>query len=173
VNGFTDHLYTRLGTTSTYSVIADLHTSQITRAHARSSQSAFTSRFLVMDLNSGGSSAAVVKPLPAGEHCTTELIAPTVVAMTSRHAPHRKHRYSIVAFVSFAAETCLLSRCPETVLLSICCVVSLPLPRNRSTRYNIYGSVVKCVFRVCRCRPPCSGGVCCWSAVSPSPHRPR
>jgi hypothetical protein len=32
VNGFTDHLYTPLGTTSNYSAIANLHTLQITTA---------------------------------------------------------------------------------------------------------------------------------------------
>jgi hypothetical protein len=34
VNGFNDHLYTQLGTTSNYSVIANLQTSQITTASA-------------------------------------------------------------------------------------------------------------------------------------------
>jgi hypothetical protein len=42
---------TRLGTTNSYNSIADLHDLQITRAHAKSSQSGFTSRFLVTDLN--------------------------------------------------------------------------------------------------------------------------
>jgi hypothetical protein len=66
VNGFVDHLYTRLGTTSIYSAIAGLHTLHITRTHDKSSQSTFTSRFLVTDLNNGDSSASVIKPLPAG-----------------------------------------------------------------------------------------------------------
>jgi hypothetical protein len=66
VNGFIDHLYTRLGTTSTHNAIADLHILQITRAHTKSSQSTFTSRFLVVDLNNGDSSASVVTPLPTG-----------------------------------------------------------------------------------------------------------
>jgi hypothetical protein len=57
MNRFIDHLYTRLGTTSTYNAVADLHTLQISRAHAKSSQSAFTSRFLVTDLNNGDYSA--------------------------------------------------------------------------------------------------------------------
>jgi hypothetical protein len=62
VNGFIAHLYTRLGTTSNYSAIADLHTLQITRAHTKPSQSAVTSHFLVTDLNNGDSSASVVMP---------------------------------------------------------------------------------------------------------------
>jgi hypothetical protein len=35
VNGFIDHLYTSLGTTSIYSAIANLHTLQITTAQAK------------------------------------------------------------------------------------------------------------------------------------------
>jgi hypothetical protein len=66
VNEFIDHLYTRLGTTSTYNAIADLHPLQITIAHAKSSQSAFTSRFLVTDLNDRDSSASVLTSLTAG-----------------------------------------------------------------------------------------------------------
>jgi hypothetical protein len=61
-----DHLYTSLVTTSTYNPVADFHTLQITRAHAKSSHSTFTSSFLVTDLNNGDSSASVVTPLPAG-----------------------------------------------------------------------------------------------------------
>jgi hypothetical protein len=59
-------LYTQLGATSNYNAIADLHTLQITTAQATSSQSVFTSRFLVTDLNNGDSSASVFTPLPAG-----------------------------------------------------------------------------------------------------------
>jgi hypothetical protein len=39
----------------------------------------------------------------------------TVLAKTSRNGPHRKHRTSIVAFVSVDAGTCLPRRCLETV----------------------------------------------------------
>jgi hypothetical protein len=35
----------------------------------------------------------------------TKLTAPTVLVITSRHGPHGKHRSSILAFVSVAAET--------------------------------------------------------------------
>jgi hypothetical protein len=64
-DGVIAHLYTRLGTTNNYSAIAELHNLQLTREHAKSSQSAFTSRFLVTDLNNGDSSASVVMPWPA------------------------------------------------------------------------------------------------------------
>jgi hypothetical protein len=56
VTGFIKHLYTQRITASNYWAIANLHTLQITRAHAKSSQSAFTSCFLVTDLNNGDSS---------------------------------------------------------------------------------------------------------------------
>jgi hypothetical protein len=46
--------------------IAGLHNLQITRAHAKSSQSTFTSLFLVRDINDGDSSASVVTRFPAG-----------------------------------------------------------------------------------------------------------
>jgi outer membrane receptor for monomeric catechols len=50
--------------TSNYSATDNLHTLHMTTAHAKSSQSAFTSRFLVTDLNNGDSSVSVVKLLP-------------------------------------------------------------------------------------------------------------
>jgi hypothetical protein len=73
VNGFIDHLYTQLVTTSNYNAIANLHTLQITRAHAKFSQSSFTSHFLVTDFNNGDSSASVLTSLLSGEYATTEL----------------------------------------------------------------------------------------------------
>jgi hypothetical protein len=51
--------------------IADLHTLQITRSHAKSCQSAFTGRFLVADLNNGDSSASVLTSLRSGEYPTS------------------------------------------------------------------------------------------------------
>jgi hypothetical protein len=66
VTGFIEHLYTQLVTTSTYTAITSLHTLQITKAQAKSSQSAFTSCFLVTDLNNGDYSASVLMLLPAG-----------------------------------------------------------------------------------------------------------
>jgi hypothetical protein len=66
VTQFIHYLYTELITTSNYNTVANLHTLQIIRAHAKSSQSAFTSRFLVMDLNSGDSSTSVLSSLPTG-----------------------------------------------------------------------------------------------------------
>jgi hypothetical protein len=74
------------------------------RAHAFSSQFAFTSRCLVTALNNGNSSASL---LPVQK--STELIAPNLLVITSLHEPHRQHSSSIFAFVSVAAGTYLPS----------------------------------------------------------------
>jgi hypothetical protein len=53
VNGFIDHLYTRLGTTSNYGATADLHTLQITTANTKSFQPSATvtwQRLLTMEI---------------------------------------------------------------------------------------------------------------------------
>jgi hypothetical protein len=60
-------------TTLNYCVIADLRTLQITTVHAKSSQSAFTSYFLVTDLNNGDPSAPVFTLLLSGKYPTTAL----------------------------------------------------------------------------------------------------
>jgi hypothetical protein len=53
-------------TTSNYGAIANIHNLQIPRAHAKSSQSDFTSRFLVTGLNNEDSSASALTSLPDG-----------------------------------------------------------------------------------------------------------
>jgi hypothetical protein len=73
VNTFIGHLYTLLGTTCNCNAIAKLSTLQITRAHAKSSQFAFTSRFLVTDLNNENSSASVLTSLLSGEYLAAQL----------------------------------------------------------------------------------------------------
>jgi hypothetical protein len=61
--GFIDHFNTRLVTTLNYSAVADLHTLQITRGHAKSFPvcNVFPSRFLVTASNSEDSSTAPTK----------------------------------------------------------------------------------------------------------------
>jgi hypothetical protein len=79
----------------------------------------YTINFTVSDLRPGHciyipqEQADPVIP-PGTGYSITEFIAPTVLTINSRHELHRKHRSSIVAFLSVTAETCLLSRCPET-----------------------------------------------------------
>jgi hypothetical protein len=76
----------------------------------------FTSRSLGTASNSGDSSAS--RPLvPSSQppvQNSTGLIAPAVLVITSRNGAHRKHRSSIVAFLSVAAGTFLPSCCSET-----------------------------------------------------------
>jgi hypothetical protein len=62
VNGFIDHLYTRLGTTSHYSATANSHNSQTTTASAKpfTACCVFNSSSLAMASNSGESSASRV-----------------------------------------------------------------------------------------------------------------
>jgi hypothetical protein len=62
VIGFTGYFNTRFVTTINYSAIADFHTLQITTAHAKSDQSAFTCPFPVTHLNNGDCSTAPTKP---------------------------------------------------------------------------------------------------------------
>jgi hypothetical protein len=76
----------------------------------------FTSSSLATASNTGYSSASRAQVLPSQPPVqnSTELIAPSILSITSRHEPYRKHRFCIVAFVSAAAGTCLPSRRPET-----------------------------------------------------------
>jgi hypothetical protein len=69
----------------------------------------FQSRCLLIARISEDSSASGLTPLLL---LTNELIDPTVLVITSRRGPHVKHRFSVTAFVSVAAGTCLPSRCP-------------------------------------------------------------
>jgi hypothetical protein len=57
-----------------YKTIADFRTLQ--SLHAKSSQSAFTSRFLVKDLNNEDSPACVLMSLLSSEYPATELTQP-------------------------------------------------------------------------------------------------
>jgi hypothetical protein len=57
-----------------YNAIANLHNLQITTAHGKPSQSVFTSRFPVTDLNNGHFSASLLTSLLSGEYPTTELL---------------------------------------------------------------------------------------------------
>jgi hypothetical protein len=65
-NAFIDHIYTPLGTTRNHSAAADLYTLQTTAAKTKSSpaRSAFNSRLLVTDVNSGDFSASRAQVLP-------------------------------------------------------------------------------------------------------------
>jgi hypothetical protein len=74
--------YLDIVTTSNYNTIANLHILQITEKHAKSSQSAFTSRFPVTYHNNGDSSASVLTPLLSCEYSTT----PQLLQLTNSQA---------------------------------------------------------------------------------------
>jgi hypothetical protein len=84
--GFIDHLYIPLGTTSNYSAIADLHALQITATNTKHSpaRSAFSSRFLVTDVNSGDSSASRAQVLPVRRISHNWTIAPSLLSLPCR-----------------------------------------------------------------------------------------
>jgi hypothetical protein len=106
--GFIDHVNTRLGTTSNYSVTANLHNSQITTEPAKPFPACcvFTSRYLVTASNSGDSSASALKSSPNGGSLPTapslhslpyrtDSVGPIVFLMTPRHGPRRQHHSRI------------------------------------------------------------------------------
>jgi hypothetical protein len=116
-------------TTRNYA-IANPHTLQITRSHAKSSQSAFTSRFLVTDLNNRDSSASALTSLLSGEYPTTEL----TLTLSLDYNISSRTEYKTPPPLLRVDSMCLPSRCPET------CLVYPPISRslhsNGSTRYN-------------------------------------
>jgi hypothetical protein len=91
---FIDHL--QIATTTNNNVIANFHTLQSTTTCNKFSQSAFTSRFPATDLNNGDSLATVLSSLLSSEYPTTELLLQTVLVLTSRYAPLRKHRFLLL-----------------------------------------------------------------------------
>jgi hypothetical protein len=147
------HSYTRLGTTSNYSALADLHTLQITTAHAKPVPGCcvFTSHFLVSASSSGDFSAQVLSGwrLPSNylfssSENRTELTfnwlgCPSCLPYNSLA---RLAQTTPFILVSVAGGTCLPSRSLDAAicscLLRICCLgtdvvmlsVSQPLPRN-------------------------------------------
>jgi hypothetical protein len=96
--GFIDHLYTSLGTTSTYNTIADFHASQITTTPTNPFPTCyvFTSHSLAMASNSGDSSAS---------HAQVLLTQPPMQNSCQ------------LSCVTVAAGTCLPSCSPEMGLI--------------------------------------------------------
>jgi hypothetical protein len=70
---------------SNYNPIADPHTLQFIRAHVKSSQSAFTSRFLVTDHNNEDFPDSVLTLLLSGEYPATELAQPKSKSKSKSH----------------------------------------------------------------------------------------
>jgi hypothetical protein len=83
VIGFIDHL--QIVTTRNYNATANLHTLQITTAHAKPSQSACTSRFPVTDLNNGDSSVSALMSLLSGKYPTAALLLQLTTSQAGGH----------------------------------------------------------------------------------------
>jgi hypothetical protein len=149
VNGFIDHLYTPLGTTSNHSAAANLHNSQITTAKSSPACSVFNGRFLVTGVNSGDSSASRAQVLPSRfqyrTDCqlSTELVAPILFFITPRRGPRRQHPVSPVACVTVATGTCLPIRSLETG-----CITPLFIRLLHSNGCRCYNIILPLVFQV-------------------------
>jgi hypothetical protein len=105
-------------TTSNYNAVTNLHTLQITTAHTKPSQSGFTSRFSVIDRNSGDSSANLLMSLLSGKYPTTELNFNLVPLITSWHRLHREHRFQPFLYCCgglVAVGTCLFWGCYQVI----------------------------------------------------------
>jgi hypothetical protein len=123
VNGFIDYLHTRLGTTSNYSVTANLHNSQITTAPAKLFQTAVSSpavpwqRLLTVEILQLHALKSSLHRLPYGTHSVSLII----FKIYPRNGLNRKHLISkstsIVAHRFIAGGTCLLNCCLETSLI--------------------------------------------------------
>jgi hypothetical protein len=133
-------LLTQLGTTSNYSAIDNLHNLQITTAPISlfPARFVFISRSLATASNSEDSSDSPPRVMssqpPVQNFLSTQLnsLLQTVLRITSRHGPHRKHPVSnsksIFACVFVSAGTCLPSRCWETpVCLFDYCIATVVL----------------------------------------------
>jgi nicotinamide riboside transporter PnuC len=119
--------YTQLGTTSNYSATANFHNSQIVTAPDKPFPKPavpLQSLSLAAASNSGDSSASPTQVLSSQppvhnslSYNSAELIALTVLVITSCHGPHRKHCSSIVAAMPFATGMCLTNSWPEMAAL--------------------------------------------------------
>jgi hypothetical protein len=140
MNWFIDYLNIPLWTTSTYNIITDFHTSQITTAPIKPFPRCciFASHSLVTVPNSGDSSASRCQALSSQPlvqnvfNCqlnysdtssqpplqsSTEAVAPVLFFITPLAVTRRQQPVSPVPCVTVAAGTFLPSRCPEMDLI--------------------------------------------------------
>jgi hypothetical protein len=94
VNGFIDHLYRRLLSTSNYSAVANQHSSQIATAHAKPlpASRAFTSRSLATASGSGDSLVHALKSFLRSLLCGPPLNLLCPLLIISQHGPSRSTR---------------------------------------------------------------------------------
>jgi hypothetical protein len=145
VTRFIDHLYTRLGTTSNYSAITNLHNSQITTEPVKPFPVCyvFTSLFLATASNNVDSSAsrahAILSCLPSHNWTGITLyLAYNISARTTQETPRficYSPTVTLLRIRCLATGTCLPSCCPETGLVYP--PISWSLRSNGSTSHNI------------------------------------
>jgi hypothetical protein len=148
-----DRLYTRLGTTSSYNVTTNLHTSQIITTPTKPFPPCrvFTNRSLVTAYNSEDSSASALKSFLYRLLYRTDSVAPAFFLITPRYGPRSQHivHYHII---TISAGTCSPSRSLSAAVYSyllriwwlstdvIPLYVLWPMPRNercfRAVRYQ-------------------------------------
>jgi hypothetical protein len=96
VIGFIEH--SQNVTTGNYGGLTDLHTPKIsvTASHIKSSQSSLAvARVAASNGGRSPSSASPNCPRAQLQHFSTDWLSLTVLLITSRQEPHRKHRFSV------------------------------------------------------------------------------
>jgi hypothetical protein len=140
VNGFIDHLYTRLGTTSNYSATSYLHNSQITTAPAKPFPACcvIISRSLATASNSGDSSASraqVLSSQPPLQNWTNDWLSSLAYNISAR-TTYKTPRFQQQLYF------CVRIRCRGNVFTE-------PLPRNGRCLQSLHsnGSVRHIIYR--------------------------
>jgi hypothetical protein len=113
--------HSELQVITTPSLIPTFHKSL--HANSYPAYNVFNSRFLVMDANSGDSSASRIQVFPSRFQYRTayqpsaELPVPVLFFIIPRRGPRRQQPVSPVACVTVVGGMCLPTRCLETALL--------------------------------------------------------
>jgi hypothetical protein len=148
MNGFIDHLYTRLVITSNYSATANLHNSQIITARDKPipACSVFTSLSLATASNSGHSSASRAQVLfshPPVQFSTNNWLNPLL--LTSWDGPHRNTPFPTV--ILLLCKYSLLRECVYRAVAQKRSLFTEPQLSNGFIRHNTHTFVASmCVF---------------------------
>jgi hypothetical protein len=165
VNGIVDHLHhSELQVITALSLISTLYKSSQHMLSLFPACCAFNSRSLATASTVEIPQHPALTSLLSGEYPTTELLstvnysdissqpslqnsteltAPTVLVITSRHGPHIKHSSSIVAFVFIAAGKCLLSHCVEKGRCLFTYLAVVAWQRMYTLQYFIFNGVCR------------------------------
>jgi hypothetical protein len=124
--GFTDHLYTQLGTTSNYTSIANLSILQIS-TNSFPACCVFNSRFLVTASNGGDLSASVLKSSLNGGSLPIEYFHHRFPYGTDQ-AYNTAHSPMLTVSSEMCLPNCSLSAAVYSCLLRICCLATDVVP---------------------------------------------